>query len=31
VESELGGTLEIGPAHGQAGARVSVDLPQDRS
>ncbi|MEO6511196.1 MAG: histidine kinase N-terminal domain-containing protein [Nocardioides sp.] len=30
VESELGGTLEIGPAHGQAGARVSVDLPQDR-
>ena len=29
VESELGGLLEIGPAHGQAGARVSVDLPQD--
>jgi two-component sensor histidine kinase len=29
VESELNGLLEIGPAHGQAGARVSVDLPQD--
>jgi len=29
VESELGGLLEIGPAHGQTGARVSVDLPQD--
>jgi two-component sensor histidine kinase len=29
VESELGGTLVIGPAHGQAGARVSVDLPRD--
>ena len=29
VESELGGLLEIGAAHGQAGARVSVDLPQD--
>jgi two-component sensor histidine kinase len=29
VESELGGVLEIGPAHGQTGARVSVDLPQD--
>jgi two-component system, sensor histidine kinase PdtaS len=30
VESELGGVLEIGPAHGQAGARVSVDIPQDQ-
>jgi two-component sensor histidine kinase len=29
VESELGGQLEIGPAHGQTGARVSVDVPQD--
>ena len=29
VESELGGVLEIGPAVGQSGARVSVDLPQD--
>ena len=29
VESELGGVLEIGPAHGQTGARVSVDVPQD--
>ena len=29
VESELGGQLEIGPAHGRAGARVSVDVPQD--
>jgi two-component sensor histidine kinase len=29
VESELGGLIEIGPAHGQAGARVSVDIPQD--
>ncbi len=29
VESELGGQLEIGAAHGQAGARVSVDVPQD--
>jgi two-component sensor histidine kinase len=29
VESELGGMLEIGAAHGQTGARVSVDIPQD--
>ena len=29
VESELGGMLEIGPAHGQIGARVSIDIPQD--
>ncbi len=29
VESELGGQLEIGAAHGQTGARVSVDVPQD--
>jgi two-component system, sensor histidine kinase PdtaS len=29
VESELGGMLEIGEAHGQAGARVSMDIPQD--
>jgi two-component sensor histidine kinase len=29
VESELGGLLEIGPAHGQAGARVAMDLPLD--
>jgi two-component sensor histidine kinase len=29
VESELGGLLEIGAAHGQVGARVSVDLPLD--
>ena len=29
VESGAGGLLEIGPANGQDGARVSVDLPQD--
>jgi two-component sensor histidine kinase len=29
VESELNGVLEIGAARGQAGARVSLDVPQD--
>jgi two-component sensor histidine kinase len=29
VESELGGVMEIGEAHGQAGARVSMDVPLD--